>query len=93
MAKTNKPQFRYAVFYAEWVSANDPLYPLQRALRNRSESFKTKTEAIEFYNMFKNDKSIRDWSIYDIVTNKKIELSSIFPRNSKPSFIQNQKLI
>lgn len=74
MAKTNKPQFRYAVFYAEWVSANDPLYPLQRALRNRSESFKTKKEAINFYKMFKDDKDIRDWAIYDTVTNKKITI-------------------
>ena len=66
--------FRYTVFYAEWVSTHDPRYPLQRALKNRSESFKTKKEAIDFYKMFKDDKNIRNWAIYDTVTNKKVTI-------------------
>ena len=74
MLKKSQPQFRYSVFYAEWVSTKDPRYPLQRALRDRSESFKTKKEAIDFYKIFKDDKNIRNWAIYDTVTNKKVTI-------------------
>jgi len=74
MLKKSKSQFRYSVFYTEWVSTNDPRYPLQCVLKDRSESFKTKKDAVDFYKMFKDDKNIRNWAIYDTVTNKKITI-------------------
>ena len=81
MAKTNKPQFRYELHYSEHLFKNS-----DNVLLNRTEYFKSKKRAIAFYNMFKNDKTVEDWYIFDTKTNKKIEMKDIvipLPKNVK----------
>lgn len=63
---------RYKGIYEEWVSTHNANFPLQRELKEQKEFFKTKNEAIEFFEMFKDDKTIIRLRIIDLVTNKVI---------------------
>lgn len=61
---------RYKVIWQEWVSTRNPNKPLQRELIEQAYSFKTRSEAEEFFELFKSD--VRDIRIVDIVTHRVI---------------------
>lgn len=63
---------RYKVVFHEWVSTKDPERPLQRKLVIQTEHFKTKKEAVEFRDLFKDDKSISNLFIFDTASGKQI---------------------
>lgn len=61
---------RYKATYQELVSTHNPYKPLQKELMWQTELFKTKAEALEFFNLFKND--VRYLTIIDMATSKEI---------------------
>lgn len=63
---------RYKVTYKEWVLTHNPFYPFQRKLVEQEEFFKTRNEAIEFYNLFKDDTFVKGLAVFDMVSKKKI---------------------
>lgn len=65
---------RYKLLYHEWVSTNNPNYPTQRELKEQTILFKTKPEAIEFYNFFKGEKDFM--AVIDLASNNVIAATS-----------------
>ena len=67
---------RYKVTYQEWVLTNNQEHPFQKELKEQTEFFKTRGEAEEFFNLFKNDNSIRNFIIMDIASNKVLQTNT-----------------
>lgn len=61
---------RYKLTWTEWVSTHNPKYPLQKEIKSSETSFKTRTQAEEFFEEFKD--TVKEMKLIDTVTGKVI---------------------